>query len=471
MMRSLYAGVSGLQNHQTRMDVIGNNISNVNTTGFKRGRVNFQDMISQQIAGAARPQEEVGGVNPKEVGLGMSVASIDTVFTQGNLQSTGIGTDVAIQGNGFFVMKNGDQTFYTRAGVFGVDSNGTLVNPANGLRVQGWMAERVGGESVLQTSATPTDLVIPVGQKDPPHATENVRFKCNLNKNMPVFDDATATEAQRREGTWSTEMDIYDSYGRAHQLQMNFRKSPDGDPNHWVVTMNVDPAADVETRTRVGLGTTDTGDGEAARTYDLFFDNYGTLRAVRDSVGNETPNDANGNIVLQASFDVADSNEEADGGVYRQTFNLDLGQIGSMENTITQSASSSSTKGFYQDGYRLGYLDNFKIDQNGIITGVYSNGSTRTIGQLAMASFTNQGGLEKQGDTMFAESINSGMADIGTARVAGKGSFLAGTLEMSNVDLTEQLTDMIVTQRGFESNAKTIQTGDSMLETVINLKR
>ncbi|MBQ1869489.1 MAG: flagellar hook-basal body complex protein, partial [Treponema sp.] len=157
--------------------------------------------------------------------------------------------------------------------------------------------------------------------------------------------------------------------------------------------------------------------------------------------------------------------------VYRQTFNLDLGQIGSMENTITQSASSSSTKGFYQDGYRLGYLDNFKIDQNGIITGVYSNGSTRTIGQLAMASFVNQGGLEKQGDTMFAESINSGMADIGTARVAGKGSFLAGTLEMSNVDLTEQLTDMIVTQRGFESNAKTIQTGDSMLETVINLKR
>lgn len=474
MMRSLYAGVSGLQNHQTRMDVIGNNISNVNTTGFKRGRVDFQDMISQQLSGAARPQEEVGGVNPKEVGLGMSVAAIDTIFTQGNLQSTGVSTDLAIQGNGFFVMKNGDETFYTRAGVFGVDANGTLVNPANGLRVQGWMAETIGGETVLQTSATPTDLTIPVGQKDPPHATENVRFKCNLNKNMPIFDDATATEAQRREGTWTTEMDIYDSYGNAHQLQMNFRKSPDGDPNHWIVTMNVDPAAEIDTETRVGLGTTDTGAGEEARTYNLFFDNYGTLRSVTDSVGNEFTN-AEGNIVLQASFNVADSNTVVDEngieGPYRQTFNLDLGTIGSMENTITQSASSSSTKGFYQDGYRLGYLDNFRIDQNGIITGVYSNGSTRTIGQLAMASFINQGGLEKQGDTMFSESINSGMADIGTARVAGKGSFLAGTLEMSNVDLTEQLTDMIVTQRGFESNAKTIQTGDSMLETVINLKR
>ena len=131
MMRSLYAGVSGLQNHQTRMDVIGNNISNVNTYGFKKGRATFQDMISQQINGAARPTEEVGGVNPKEVGLGMSVATIDTIFTQGNLQTTGNTTDLAIQGNGFFVLKNGDETFYSRAGVFGTDSNGTLVNPAN----------------------------------------------------------------------------------------------------------------------------------------------------------------------------------------------------------------------------------------------------------------------------------------------------------------------------------------------------
>ena len=463
MMRSLYAGVSGLQNHQTRMDVIGNNISNVNTTGFKRGRVDFQDMISQQISGASRPTEEVGGVNPKEVGLGMSVAAIDTIFTQGNLQSTGVSTDIAIQGNGFFVMKNGDQTYYTRAGVFGVDSNGTLVNPANGLRVQGWMAEQINGTTILQTSATPGDLTIPVGQKDPPKATENVRFKCNLNKNMPEIPE-NPTEEQVRQGTWSTEMDIYDTYGNAHELQMNFSKVP-GNPNQWTVTMQIDPDAASDTETRVGFNTTDG----VTNTYTLNFDNMGTLQSITDSAGNVS--NADGHIILQASFNVADSNPDENGNPYRQTFNLDLGEIGSMENTITQSASSSSTKGYYQDGYKLGYLDNFKIDQSGIITGVYSNGSTRTIGQLAMASFTNQGGLEKKGDTMFAESINSGMADIGTARVAGKGSFLAGTLEMSNVDLTEQFTDMITTQRGFESNAKTIQTGDSMLETVINLKR
>ena len=463
MMRSLYAGVSGLQNHQTRMDVIGNNISNVNTTGFKRGRVDFQDMISQQLSGAARPTEEVGGVNPKEVGLGMSVAAIDTIFTQGNLQTTGVSTDIAIQGNGFFVMKNGEQTYYTRAGVFGVDSNGTLVNPANGLRVQGWMAENINGEQVVRSSATPTDLVIPVGQKDPPKATQNVHYFCNLNKNTPEITDPN-DELQVTRGTWQTEFDIYDSYGNAHQLQMNFQKVV-GNPNQWTVTVNVDPAAAVGTETRVGLGTT----GGVTNTYTLNFDNMGTLQSITDSAGNVS--NPEGEIILQASFNVPDSNLDEGGNPYRQTFNLNLGTIGSMENTITQSASASSTKANYQDGYKLGYLDNFKIDQSGTITGVYSNGSTRTIGKIAMASFTNQGGLEKQGDTMFAESINSGIANVGESGSAGKGKLISGTLEMSNVDLTEQLTDMIVTQRGFEANSKTIQTGDSMLETVLSLKR
>ena len=149
MMRSLYSGVSGLQNHQTRMDVIGNNISNVNTTGFKKGRVNFQDMISQTMQGAARPNDEVGGVNPKQVGLGMTIASVDTIFTQGSLQSTGVNTDVAVQGNGFFILKDGDKSFYTRAGAFGLDANGVLVNPSNGMKLQGWMAQMVNGTPVV----------------------------------------------------------------------------------------------------------------------------------------------------------------------------------------------------------------------------------------------------------------------------------------------------------------------------------
>ena len=463
MMRTLYSGVSGMQNHQTRLDVIGNNVSNVNTTGFKRGRVNFQDMISQQLTGAAKPTEEVGGVNPKEVGLGMTVASIDTIFTQGNLQSTGVSTDIAIQGNGFFVLKNGQETFYTRAGTFGVDSEGTLVNPANGLRVQGWMAQEVNGEMVINTAGSTEDLIIPIGQKDAAKATTNVDFACNLNKNTLMLEE-NASDSDILKATWGTETKVYDSFGNEHMLSVSFTRVP-GTNNQWQATVNVDAENAAETMTRVGLGTTDG----VENTFVVTFDNFGRLQSVTDSAGNVT-ND-NGQVSIMASFNVPGGNPDADGNPLRQTMNINLGTIGSIENTITQFAESSSTKAFYQDGYTMGYLDNFKIDASGIITGVYSNGTTRAIGQIAMASFTNQNGLEKAGDNTYVASNNSGLANIGTSGVAGKGSLLAGALEMSNVDLTEQMTDMIVTQRGFQANSKTIQTADTLLDTVLSLKR
>ena len=463
MMRSLYSGVSGLQNHQTRMDVIGNNISNVNTTGFKRGRVNFQDMISQQVAGAAKPTEELGGVNPKDVGLGMTISTIEQVFTQGNLQSTGVGTDVAIQGNGFFVVKNGEESFYTRNGVFGLDRDGTLVNPANGMRVQGWMAQELNGEQIVQTAATPTDLVIPVGSKDPAKATENVLFACNLDKNTPEIQEGAGANDVAK-GTWETSQKIYDSFGNAHQLTVSFRKVP-GVPNSWQATVNVDADNADFTQTRVGLGTTDG----VQNTFIVNFDNYGQLSSVTDSAGNITNPD--GEIVLTTSFTVPEANADENGNPYRQTFNINLGTIGSMKNTVTQSASRSTTKAYSQDGYTLGYLDNFKIDSSGTITGVYSNGTNRVIGQLALATFANDRGLEKAGENTYVETNNSGQANIGESGVAGKGSLLAGALEMSNVDLSEQMTDMIVTQRGFQANSKTIQTADTLLETVLSLKR
>ncbi|MCQ2610204.1 MAG: flagellar hook protein FlgE [Treponema sp.] len=463
MMRSLYSGVSGMQNHQTRMDVIGNNVANVNTTGFKKGRVDFQDMISQQQSGAAAPTEEVGGINPKEVGLGVQVAAINTIFTQGNLQTTGVSTDIAIRGNGFFVLKNGEKTFYSRAGAFGLDKNGTLVNPANGMRVQGWMARDLNGEQVIQTAATPTDLVIPVGQKDPAHETQNVNFACNLNKNTPEIVEG-ASEADIAKGTWNTEFKIYDSFGNTHMLNVSFQRVV-GNPNQWRATVQIDPENAGYTQTRVGLGTTDG----VENTFLVNFDNTGTLLSVTDTAGNIS--NPEGDIVLQASYTVPDANPDENGNPYRQTMNINLGTIGSQKNTVTQSAASSSTKAWYQDGYTMGYLDNFKIDDSGVITGVYSNGTSRAIGKIAMASFTNQGGLEKAGDNTYVESNNSGVANIGESGIAGKGKLLAGALEMSNVDLTSEFTDMITTQRGFQSNAKTIQTSDTMLETVLSLKR
>lgn len=203
MLRSLYSGVSGLQNHQVRMDVLGNNISNVNTTGFKKGRVNFQDMLSQTMSGAAKPTDEVGGVNPKQVGLGMVIASIDTIHTQGSLQTTGVMTDLALQGNGFFILQDGAKSFYTRNGAFTLDQNGFLVNPANGQKVQGWNAQNVGGETIVNTSSALEDMVIPVGSKDPAFATTEVKFASNLDKRVEPLG-AAPTEAELQQRSWVT---------------------------------------------------------------------------------------------------------------------------------------------------------------------------------------------------------------------------------------------------------------------------
>ncbi|MBP7262714.1 MAG: flagellar hook protein FlgE [Spirochaetia bacterium] len=463
MMRSLYSGVAGLQNHQVRMDVLGNNIANVNTTGFKKGRANFQDLLYQQLSGAARPTEEVGGINPKEIGLGMSIASVDTIHTQGSLQTTGVMTDLAIQGNGFFVLNKGDMTMFTRAGAFGLDADGRLVNPGNGYRVQGWNAQLINGVEVLNTSGALDDLIIPVGSKDPARATEQVYLACNLDKRLEEIPEG-ASEATIRQNTWRVEEKVYDSFGQTHIMRVDFTRVP-GQNNQWQAVVTMDPEAAVATNAVVGLN----AEGQQGNTFIVEFDNLGTLRRVVDGQGN--PSAEEGILGISVGFDVAGTTPEAEGQLVRQNFTLNMGVVGSVRNTVTQFAEASSTKVFEQDGYGMGYLENFKIDQSGVITAVYSNGSTRTIGQVALASFTNPNGLEKAGETNFLESNNSGMANIGPSGIAGKGKIIAGTLEMSNVDLAEQFTDMIVTQRGFQANSKTIQTSDQMLQELLTLKR
>ncbi len=469
MMRSLYSGVSGLQNHQVRMDVIGNNISNVNTTGFKRGRVNFQDLISQMMQGPARPNERVGGVNPKQIGLGMTVATIDTIHTQGSLQTTGIKTDLAIQGNGFFVFRAGDQQMFSRAGAFGLDEEGMLVNPSNGMRVQGWQARSIDGESVINTSAQIEDLMIPVGSKDPAKETSQVYLACNLNKNTPLIP-AGATAAQIQEGTWTTEYDIYDAFGGTHTLRVDFVRNPDQE-NQWIATATVDPNAEEALVQGLTVGDVESADG---RTFIVEYGNDGTLRSVQNAEGGQDNADV---LAVSLTFDVPRTSIPVDPvtgaplGQQTQTFDLNLGEVGAFIDSMTQFASESSTKVFSQNGFPMGYLEDFRIDQSGTITGVFSNGNNRSLGQVALATFRNPGGLEKGGETTFVESINSGIADIGSVGVAGKGKIIAGALEMSNVDLAEQFTDMIVTQRGFQASSRTIQTSDQMLQEVLTLKR
>jgi flagellar hook protein FlgE len=462
MMRSLYAGVAGLQNHQIRMDVLGNNIANVNTTGFKKGRVNFQDMLSQTLSGAARPTDEVGGVNPKQVGLGMVVASIDTIHSQGSLQTTGVMTDVAVQGEGFFILQDGDKRYYTRAGAFGLDADGLLVNPANGMRVQGWQAQTVGGVTRINVASPLRDLIIPVGGKDPAAATTDVQFACNLDKRTPEIPPG-ATEQTIIDGTWSTSFDIYDSFGTVHQLQVNFTKVP-GIANRWQAQVVIDPTAETPTNTLVEVGAANNPDN----IFFVDFDNLGSVAAVRDAQGDVL---AEGRLQVQVSFDVPQATIPPGQAAVRQLFNLDLGEVGSYRNAITQFAEKSSTKAIVQNGYPMGYLESFKIDQSGVIIGVYTNGTNRPLGQVALAGFTNPGGLEKAGENTYVVSNNSGEARVDPAGVAGKGKIIAGALEMSNVDMAEQFTDMIVTQRGFQANSRTITTSDQMIQELLTLKR
>ena len=441
MMRSLFAGVSGLQNHQTRMDVVGNNIANVNTYGFKRGRVTFKDMISQSLSGAAKPQEDRGGINPQQVGLGMMVATIDTIHTQGALQVTGVNTDLAIQGEGFFIEKRGNNSFYTRNGAFSIDKDGYLVNPSNGYKVQGWNAvlNPETGEMELNTSAGVEDLIIPVGSKDPARATANTKFFCNLQKSGE---------------THQSDLTIYDSTGIPRQLRATFTRT---DVNRWDMVIDIPEA----TEGSVSVSAGDPVEGGGNNTFQLVFNDAGSLISVSDGTNTQTE----GVLMPNVSFTYQGTEGEVN-----QTINLTMGEVG-LFNGITQFESPSTTKAIEQDGYTMGMLEGFSFDDSGQITGVFTNGNRKTLGQVALAKFNNAGGLEKAGDTLFVQSNNSGAANIGTAAAEGRGSIKAGTLEMSNVDLSEQFTDMIVTQRGFQSNARTITTADQMLQEVIALKR
>ncbi|MFW5962070.1 MAG: flagellar basal-body rod protein FlgF [bacterium] len=418
MMRSMYAGVSGLKTHQTRMDVVGNNIANVNTVGFKGSRATFKEMLNQTLQGARAPQGNIGGVNPQQVGLGVDVGSIDTDFNQGNLQTTGLSTDLAIQGNGYFIVNDGEQDLYTRAGALTLDNNGNLVNGANGFTVQGWMADSDGN---INNNQSVGDIVVPVGQDMAASASTKVGFGKNLDSRANVGDTRTAT------------IDVYDSLGEQHTVSVEFEKIADNQWD-WTITDATDAAVIYDTD---GDGTNDSGSGT------LTFD-----PVTGDIIGG-----------MEGALDFAPT-----GGANDQTVDIDF-------NNVIQYAADYTIDGTSANGYEKGELESFSISDAGIITGSFSNGLTRSVGQLAVANFSNNAGLENKGDTLFSATSNSGIPQVGVANNAGRGSISSGTLEMSNVDLAEQFTDMISTQRGYQANSKIIATADQMLQELVNLKR
>lgn len=449
MIRSIFTGVAGMRNHQSRMDVISNNISNVNTTGFKYSRVNFADAVSQLTSPSTAPGGSVdrGGINVRQVGLGMQVASIDTIHTQGTISPTGKVTDIAIQGNGFFIMADGPQRFYTRNGTFDFDRNGNMVSPTSGLKVMGYQAvERKdsAGEAFYEIDqAVPIrEIKVPQGSFIPPRRTTEVTFKGNLDQRLPV-SAATPPAA----GSFvETTVDVFDSLGNVHQVTFRFTHST---ANGWTWEINQNAADKMSPP-------------EYTDKQPLTFNANGTLAAPGGAATTPGAPYPAGTVKLEW--------ELASGEKVNTVISPNFGKIGEGVG-MTQFGNPTTAVAVDQNGFSRGDLTGIAIDKSGVVSGVYSNGRQRILAQMALATFSNPGGLQKEGDNNFIKTNNSGDAVVRAPTQAEAGSILSGALENSNVDLAEQFADMIITQRGFQAASRVLTTSDEVLQELLNLKR
>jgi flagellar hook protein FlgE len=421
MLRSMFSAISGLRGHQIMMDVIGNNIANVNTVGFKAGRVNFQDILSQTLHGATAPSGGLGSIDPAQIGLGMTVAGIDVLQTQGNLQSTGKTTDMAIQGDGFFVESDGSATYYTRDGAFDIGLDGSLSNPASGMKVQGWQADANGNIDITQPI---TNLVIPIGQRTTALATSHITLGGNLDAGA-----ATGTAVP-------TTMTVFDSLGISHSVKVTFTKTG---ANAWSWLASADPS--------------DTGITVNQQAYSAG-------PPVVPAIGNGTIDFTSGGVFSAQTGTLSFTFPD---GATATTPAIDL-------SAMTQFSGTSQPAG-QTDGFNSGTLVTFAVGNAGELSGVYSNGQTQVLGQIALASFLNSAGLLRAGQNNFTATSASGAAAIGTPGTGGRGTVTTGALEMSNVDLATQFTGMITAERGFQANSRVITTSDEMLQELVNLKR
>ncbi|MBP1763168.1 MAG: flgE 2 [Firmicutes bacterium] len=421
-MRSLYSGVSGLRNHQTMMDVIGNNIANVNTIGFKSSSVSFKDVMSQTLENATAGNGSQGGTNPVQVGLGMGVACINTIFSDGSLQPTGKATDLAIQGQGLFVLDSGNNSFlYTRNGNFDFDKQGKLLS-ADGKQVVGWIGNPVTGtdpDSNTQVMGITVDLSGIGG-----FATTSIEYANNLSAGATVGNTAESA------------ITVYDSNGTEHRVSGTFTKlaSPGATA----------PATATSAWTFTPSATTEDGLPVTAGIYEVDFDSNGKYVAPSATYPAFTFTPVTGGALVSIVPDFS---------------------------KITQYGGDTTVVANTQNGLAAGELQGTTIDSTGMVIGRYSNGLTRNLAQISIAMFPNVGGLTKIGDSMYIASSNSGNATMYVPGAQGSGTLNAGSLEMSNVDLAQEFSNMIITQRGFQANSKIISTTDEMLQELANLKR
>jgi len=433
------------------IDVTGNNIANVNTAGFKSGAVVFQDILSQTMRGAGAPATAVGGTNPAQVGLGVTISSVVTNLSQGAMERTNRPTDVAIEGDGYFMLDNNGQQLFTRNGAFSADGNGMLVSQ-EGAFVMGWQGNAQTG--VINTNTTPTPVKIPVGQLMSPAMTTTVTMGGNLPGSAPIDPGAGAIPAG---AVKTTTVNVYDAVGTAIPVTLTWLHTG---ANTWRVSgtyLNGGVA------TSISVGGGSAGAPPAPRADGV---------AIQFSSGVAPDTQPAGELEKINGGAVGPTNRTLSiGGVPSITsYNVDLGDLNN-PNRVTQFNSTQSLATLQQDGSPEGSLERFSIAQDGTITGSFSNGKTQNIGQLAMALFTNPEGLEKAGGNNLSATVNSGLPEIGVAGQGGRGLMGAGQLEMSNVDLAQEFTNLIVGQRGFQANSRVITTSDELLQELVNLKR
>jgi flagellar hook protein FlgE len=405
--------LSGLSASSDALNIISNNLANLNTVGFKDQTANFQDLFYQTLG-------TTGAGDPIQQGAGTEVGSVSTNFDNGDLENTGVPTDVAITGNGFFVTQDATGAFeYTRAGNFTVNAQGQLVTP-EGQNVMGYAA--VNG--VVNTGQGLTPLQIGEGQISEPAATTTMQQSTNL--------DASAADGT----TFSTPLTVYDSLGNSHVLTFNFTKTG---TNTWGYQITL-PAAD----------TGGTGNPTTVATGTLTFNSSGNLVTPAANVaGINVAGLADGAANMNLTWDLYGANNSS---------------------LMTQVASTSATSTTNQNGYASGTLQSFSIDANGTIEGQFTNGQTQAVGQIALAQFANTQGLQLVGGNSYVPTIGSGQAVVGAPGAGGLGTLTGGALELSNVDISTEFTELIVTQRGFEANARMVTTLDTVGQDTINLQ-
>ena len=409
---AFYASLSGLSTNANALGVIGNNLANLNTVGYKASSTSFQDLYNTALGGASTQ----GNGNPMQIGLGSGLGSVAQDFSQGSPQASGTVTNMALQGPGFFTLKPvaGGEA-YSRAGNFTVDKQGYLVDP-NGANVMGWNA--VGGK--VNTNGTVAPIFLNPGATSPPSATANINNVTNL--------DASASTGT----TFATPISMFDSSGASHHLLITYTKA--ATPGTWNTSATTDGGATV-----TGYPAT------------IQFDTLGNLTSP--------PSGTNPTLTLSGW-----SNGATSPAVTAKIWNGNP-----PVSSLTSYSQSSSTTATNQDGFASGSVSSVSVDQNGVLVGTFTNGQTNPLAQVAVTTFANSNGLAKDGSNTWTTTLASGTPNVGTANTGGRATVLGSNLENSNVDVATEFTKLIINQNGYQANSRVITTANTLLQTVIGL--